>query len=83
MIQERIGRIIGALTLAFILGGVGVVVTQAVANEKIKQLEAKDVVQDKAIEEGLTKIDEKLEKIVDAIQKQSVDAAKFHHEHVR
>jgi hypothetical protein len=83
MIQERLPVIIGTLTCAFILGGIGVVVSQAVANEKISQLETSDKKQDKIIEEGLNKIDEKQDEILNEIKKLAVEAAKYHHEHAR
>ena len=83
IIQERLGVIIGSLTVAFLLAAGSAFISIAVAGEKINQLEIKNKAQDEVIEEGLDKIDEKLEKIMDAVQDQSVNAAKFHHEHSR
>lgn len=83
IIQERLGVIIGSLVVAFLLAAGSAFISIAVAGEKIEQLEAKDRVQDEAIEEGLDKIDDKLEKIMDAVQDQRADAAKFHHDHSR
>ena len=83
IIQERLGVIIGSLVVAFLLAAGSAFISIAVAGEKIEQLETKDRVQDEAIEEGLDKIDDKLEKIMDAVQDQRADAAKFHHDHSR
>ena len=83
MIQERLGVIIGSLVVAFLLAVGSAFISIAVAGEKINQLEIKNKAQDEVIEEGLDKIDEKLEKIMDAVQDQRADAAKFHHDHSR
>lgn len=81
MIQERISWVIGSLTGAFILGGIAVVVSQAVAGEKIEQLEIRQTVQEQVHKEALDKIDGKLDEIVTMVQEQSVEAARSHHEH--
>jgi hypothetical protein len=90
IIQERLGVIIGSLVTAFLIAAGSAYVSIAVAGEKIEHLEAADVQQQEALSEGLRSIDRHLEKIAAAmerqtetIQRQSVDAAKFHHEHAR
>ena len=81
MIQERLGVIISCLVVAFVTGAIGAYVSLAVARDDIDDLEAKDKVQDEAIERGLDKIDKKQDAILKAIQKQAIDAARFHHDH--
>jgi hypothetical protein len=90
IIQERLGIIIGSLITAFLLAVGSAYVSLAVAGEKIENLEAADQRQQETLSEGLRNIDRHLEKIAKAmerqtetIQQQSVDAAKFHHEHSR
>ena len=83
IIQERLGVIIGSLVVTFVVAAIGAYVSLAVARDDIDDLEAKDIVQDKAIEKGLDKIDKKQDAILRAIQNQAIDAAKFHHEHSR
>ncbi len=81
MIQERLSWVIGSLVGAFILGGIAVVVSQAVADEKINQLETRQTIQEQVHKAALDKIDGKLDKIVGMVQKQSVEAARSHHDH--
>jgi uncharacterized membrane protein YgaE (UPF0421/DUF939 family) len=83
IIQERIGVVIGSLIIAFILGGITVVVTLAVADEKIDQLEKRQTKHEQIAEKSLEKIDAHLQKIADAIEKQALEAARSHHDHPR
>ena len=83
MIQNRIGAIVGTLVVIIIAEGVAMYVTQAVAQEKIAQLGDRQTTHERVSEKTLEKIDGKLGEIVKAIQAQSIEAAKAHHDHPR
>ncbi len=86
-LQERLGVILGSLTIAFILGALTLVVTQAVANEKIERLEEQQKANAAAvaalpvIQNDLGYIKDALEDIADHIKDNSRRDAENHHKH--
>jgi hypothetical protein len=88
-LQERLGIIIGTLVVAFVLGGITLVVTQAIANENIENLEEQQKINSAAaralpvIQNDLGYIKDALRDIKKHMDKVSEADNEYHHKHGR
>ena len=75
--------VVAVLAAYGVQGTVRTAIAQNVNEAEIAALKRQQITQGKQVNAGLEKIDQKLDKIADAVGEIAVDAAKSHHDHPR